>query len=475
MTSRLPRLGIPKRACGFSLDTALAYETRKTVIIEDRRIGCVYYFLVSLVLLWVVGYQVLWRNEHFQLFDVKGQVQLSLQQPTKGCNPKDNDCEDNFISAIDLPYCKQFTGPKGPNSTIQQNCIFADARELLPQGMLGDTMMIPTRLDGITETRNCRASADNGYHCKKLWTAEDSYTNYVADIEDFTVMVVSTYHRGNFIGNSLNHQGFYYECRDPETHKVLRTDPCEGELRVRPIHCLEAFGKDGCGFKTSRLPPRSRAFLQKKRKGISSHALQAGDESEAEANGSSQTGTDSKRLGHMKKDTFAIPNGDIFKLSKLLELAGLNLDANFNQDGEPLRERGTKLEVLVEYANLRPLQSSFGDMEVGYIYKVVERPMDEMKVEPFRQHQPENFPQTRLRENRHGIHVRGSVSGSFGYFNLIYLLVMLTTSLALLGAASKITDLLATYVPSSFQNDYSAAKFQYVGLQGPTSAADEEK
>jgi len=153
-------------------------------------------------------------------------------------------------------------------------------------------------------------------------------------------------------------------------------------------------------------------------------------------------------------EIFAIPDGDIFRLGKLLELAGLDLDKNFNTAGEPLRERGTVVDVEVFYNNLHHFTSSFGDQSVGYIYRVVERPMNEMKTEVYAKRQPLDFPKTRWIENRHGILLRVSVQGTFGHFNIVYLLVMMTTSLALMAAVTKGVDLMAIYVMHRHQEYY---------------------
>jgi len=117
---------------------------------------------------------------------------------------------------------------------------------------------------------------------------------------------------------------------------------------------------------------------------------------------------------------------------KLLELAGVDLDGDLNVDGEPRRESGTLIEVQVEYNNLHPFSSTFGNKDIGYVYRVVERPVEEMKTEMFAQKQPPEFPKKRILENRHGLYVRVRVSGTFGFFNVVYLLIMITTSLTLL-------------------------------------------
>jgi len=54
------------------LDNVLAYTTPKLVKVYDRRLGGLYFSLVGLAMCWVLGFQILYGNEHFQLFDVQG-------------------------------------------------------------------------------------------------------------------------------------------------------------------------------------------------------------------------------------------------------------------------------------------------------------------------------------------------------------------------------------------------------------------
>merc|ERR1740130_434227 len=90
---------------------------------------------------------------------------------------------------------------------------------------------------------------------------ENEENTYVADIEDYTVMIVSSYQRGKLSGTSTDHQGFYYECRDKDSDKIIATSKCKHEeLQIVKINCLPFLD---CGFKAMVKPPRSPAFLRK--------------------------------------------------------------------------------------------------------------------------------------------------------------------------------------------------------------------
>jgi len=142
---------------------------------------------------------------------------------------------------------------------------------------------------------------------------------------------------------------------------------------------------------------------------------------------------------------FAIPNGDIFRLDKLLQLSGLSLDGSFNIDGEPLRAAGTVIEIECIYSNMHAFWSSLGYTDISYSYKVSARPMEEMKTELFAQFQPD-FPRKRIIEDRHGLYIVAKISGEFGFFSIVYTMVMLTTAVALISVAVVITDKLAIYI-----------------------------
>jgi len=154
--------------------------------------------------------------------------------------------------------------------------------------------------------------------------------------------------------------------------------------------------------------------------------------------------------GTPKKDMYALKNGDVFSVQRLLTIAGVNLDRQRNVDGRIKRSAGTMLEVVVEYRNLYPYWSTFHpsprDASIEYCYRVVERPVSEYKQEILPVHQPADYPKHRSVENQHGIFLAFRVGGSFGFLNFIYLLVMLTTSFLLLAGARAGLDFLALYL-----------------------------
>lgn len=508
------------RSCGLDLDATFAYETQKIVRIQDSRLGLLYLSLVAAISVFIVGFQILYNNEHFMRKDVRGTARVTIQQPTRFCNPNKPDCLSNFHSLRDLPYCLLYDG----NSTKvskqnRQQCIFADQHTLAPNGMLQDRIFIPTRIDTSVEQRGCTPSEANGYTCdNEFKVATESKVVYVADIERYTLLFSHTYHRDWIRGNNAGIQGHYYECESQEetskgvTKSVLDTSKgvmeltlgrkeCNGKELRKPIKCIS----DKCIWKIERdaskaqfleLPHANKTVLLPYANKMAlppdddvDDDNAADDEGELRAQkkfvprlgedvarGRKRQSAQHVQLAakdniHSKRpdvsqwnppDEFGIPDGDVFKLSKILELCGLDLDRTINAQGEPLREAGTVIEVEVIYQNLQPFTSSFGYSPIRYTYKFTERPMIEMKTEMLAANQP-NFPKERIMENRHGIYIMVKVTGEFGFFSLMFLLVMLTAAAGLIGVAVLVTDKLAVYA--------MPLKDEYYGLKYQTSEA----
>jgi len=161
-------------------------------------------------------------------------------------------------------------------------------------------------------------------------------------------------------------------------------------------------------------------------------------------------------------DVYASTWGDTFKLGKLMELAGMDLDRHFNMDEFSARMAGTIIEVEATYSNLRRFLSSFGLSQVQYTYRVRERKLPYVSKETLHPDQPEDYPKHRKYMVQHGILLDFKVGGEFGFFSIVYLLIMLTTSMALLATAHKVTDLTSLYLHPRKEN-YFHIKYDVSG------------
>jgi len=97
---------------GIDTDEIFAYSTKKVVWIRDRWIGLFYYAIVVLVLAWVLGGQILWKNEHLSKKDVKGVARIWYSHPTvRDCDPDgEPNCKSNYRKLSDIDYCDMYKG-----------------------------------------------------------------------------------------------------------------------------------------------------------------------------------------------------------------------------------------------------------------------------------------------------------------------------------------------------------------------------
>merc|ERR1719424_580678 len=333
----------------------------------------------------------------------------------------------------------------------------------------------------MSESKGCNPGPENGYRCDNEYELDnDKNIIYVADIEKFTLLLAHSFKRDFLSGNNQWKPGYLLECEEEKgATSVPGVDltalngrqECNGKIVKKPIECIN----DKCPFLRDK-KKAERSFLQdhshidaglnrraSSHKGHMQASLLTDDELQAEF------GVNPGKL--VAGGFFAIPNGDIFRLDKLLQLSGLSLDGSFNIDGEPLRAAGTVIEIECIYSNMHAFWSSLGYTDISYSYKVSARPMEEMKMELFAQFQPD-FPRKRIIEDRHGLYIVAKISGEFGFFSIVYTLVMLTTAVALISVAVVITDKLAIYVMPE-RETYRAKKYDLTERFCDIEAKDE--
>lgn len=158
-------------------------------------------------------------------------------------------------------------------------------------------------------------------------------------------------------------------------------------------------------------------------------------------------------------DQYQGPWGDNFKLGRLIELAGADLDRDLNLDGWTTRQAGTVIEVRAVFNNLYPFLSTFGFKQVEYHYEVTELPLPYLSRTDLAKNQPPDYPNTRVYEVKHGVLVWFKVSGKFGVFSMPYFLIMLVTAFALFSSATAITDFVAIYLHNRKDN-YFQLKYE---------------
>jgi len=514
---------LPDTIFGQDTDDLLAYTTPKVAFVRDRHIGCLYYLLTLLAISWVIIGQVLWRNEHFLLKDVKGIPRMFFSHPTANqCDANSADCVSDYKPLSDLPYCLEHSG--GPEVPHPAKCRYADKHSMFVDGTVGSQVFIPTSQVVMEEEKHCMPAPNNQFSCQseykqssfgtegqgKGYYFNETNMEFFANIEDFTVQFTSTYHREAISGTSLDHPGFYLECHDEkpdqdetltwEERLHLRKDTCEDERKM-PVECMPGMACHKGGLKTIedvKIKGVDGIEMQKKWKEAQKKSVNTLDKAASGKLDDYEPGDDSfvqmpgvstsrkslrasyaraalvaesaqqpgslklkpeKQVKRATPDVFASSWGDTFKVGKLIELADLDLDRHLNMDGMSARMAGSILEVEATYSNLHRFLSSFGMSQVQYVYRVKERKLPYVSRETLHPDQPADYPKHRRYIVQHGILLDFKVGGEFGFIRIVYLLIMLTTSLALLATAHKLTDLTSLYIHPR-RNNYFHLKYE---------------
>eukprot|EP01087_Luapelamoeba_hula_P017841 TRINITY_DN5664_c0_g1_i2.p1 TRINITY_DN5664_c0_g1~~TRINITY_DN5664_c0_g1_i2.p1 ORF type:complete len:404 (-),score=39.29 TRINITY_DN5664_c0_g1_i2:122-1333(-) len=161
----------------FSFNKALSYSTVKIVQIHDWRLGLLHWFFMFCVLAYIAGFVVVYQQRYLLLEAPVGSIRTSLMSTqSRGSLPP---------AANTLPYCTQAQPSyKGfPNKLCSY---FDEALVLFPQAQ-ADTMFITTRVKIAQQTTGGCEFIDNT--CKYHVVANTSLDTYIADIENFTILI----------------------------------------------------------------------------------------------------------------------------------------------------------------------------------------------------------------------------------------------------------------------------------------------
>lgn len=529
---------------GMDTDEVFAYSTKKVVWIRDRWIGAIYYGIILCVLVWVIGGQIMYRNEQYLLKDVHGLARIWYNHPTIGnCEVNHYGCKSQYLPMDKLIYCNQFPGVGAGDQ--KAHCEYQSKVSIAPGGEENGQIFIPTAVEVITERHACAPSPENGFTCdneyeplpgqdclkgKDLCQSRggvDKQFYYIADVKNFKLRFTSSYERENIRGTSLMHPAYvglcesmmrkanttrgwqerrYYNQRVCERHQLKRYKMrCLGGncTNVRKFDILHDTGMEqtvedlgveasmiggnikSSAFSRARIGSEETVLLQgtetsyESQKEMEREAVAAkqgerqhkhehralrsqgasreggaGREAFAGLSLGSLTsfGQDVSSVSPMYSSDYADSWGDVFTVGRLFELAGADLDADRNMDGWTTRQSGTALQVRAVYNNLYPFISSFGYRDVEYHYEVRELMLPYMSKTELAPVQPVDYPRTRKYIIKYGVLINFEVGGTFGFFNVVYLILMLSTAFALTASATTITDMFGLYLSSRRDN-----------------------
>jgi len=392
----------PDSLCGVDVDDLFAYSTNKMVTIRDARLGILHYFMMFLIVLYIVLYQLIALGGYLEKSVAQSTVRLTLQQPTinrsalaghQTCNPNDWGCEDDFTQPVDLPYCKS---AKKHGQFQAKECSFLDGSSA--SVVRANSIMMTTAVHKYAQERStdCNTSSSK---CQKLWNWTKDETSYIVDPESFTLM--------------CDHSLTTIAVTPSEQKGYLHVN---GGSSVQDQVCAEGEAYDGIwnGARTSKAP----CYLTPKQ----------------------------------------VIGQDIFSIDLLLKSMGVSLDDRSlrHHSQNPKRYDGFVVNMHMEYSNFHTFHWG-AEPGVRYVYRLKEvLPSFGYKSTRI---VSTGYPDTREKEDNHGILFVVQATGELRFFSFTTLLLQLTTSLALIAIATTIVNILAQYV-LAYSPFYNKAIYQ---------------
>lgn len=467
------------RIGGKDVDEVLAYQTPKVVIIKDRTLGILKYIFMGIIFFYVVIYQVLYKGSHFTMDQVSGVARMQLQHPVRSCNPMDVPCKADYSPLAKLPYCNQYKGKNA--SAVQRDCKYFDALDLLTPMDLG--YLVPSFLQIYDQVAGCKPTARNNYKCDRKYDFTDDKGNvqtgsdraeptgeyFVADLEDFTLLIDHSFraNSGQVEHDDFKMQGYWLDCSDKRWSTNSTWLTTATECQRRPIICkhkdCEKLGlvtstSDTSGAASSAETNKKSGKRRKKslQQTVLLGAVATGSDHHQNQEESSEfAGSEELSDG----DVFSIADGDVMSMRTLYAMAGRDLDDwwydPFDKVNKSLRKRGTVLVINIHYNNMKPFTVFKPQDPPEYTISVTSRPVDKFKNMRI----SEATGSSRELTVSYGTLVVVQSTGTIGVFQLIHMLIVISTSMGLLAAASVITEVLAFNI-LPLRGEYAKAKYQ---------------
>lgn len=386
--------------CGYDCDDVFVYDAQKTIRIRDARLGLLQYGMMFVITVYIVVWQLLRGNSYLKYRSPVVTTRMTLQQPTFGsCNPNDASCRDDFRKVSDLSYCCtggcQYKADNSSCSCPWRN--FTNYRCQYVDGVGGtqtypDNIVINTFRHEYIQERNASCGQDG---CSKLWITSGVESRFMADIEDFTVLVAHA-----------------LQSEELEIKKTSREMP--GWLLVNGSSELQ-------------------------------HQLcRSTNTSMTEPIYGSRT---DKAPCYIKPNNTAKDGLDFFNVRTLMMAMGLSLDGeSYSGSGHSLRYEGLTVTLKIKYFDTWPWHGVLLDADrkplVSYVYSLSPLQANPYKVSDVLY---SDYPAKRRRRDMHGIYLSAMPDGELGVFDLQTLLVTLTTSLTLLALAATAVKYVAMY------------------------------
>jgi hypothetical protein len=388
------------------------YKTPKLVSVRDKKLGILFNLLQLLVVIYLAVYVCAFKCKHLVKEKATGLTRLTIQQPTKGCNPLDHSCDSNFTAATKLPYCAQYNGDiKVPD---RQECMFHDGVDISYEIPVPGTLFAISRYSKFKQKKDCdpESTDDFGCHGTLYRSAKEKQeeTYYMADIERFTILLGHGFEASDDSGNVVSGQGAH----------------------------LEGYMSPG-GAKSEKL------FNIKKKDSPLESAF---------------------RINGL---------GDVISIGDLLRLTSTNMDVTLDTIGSenmPLRYNGCIIVVHIEYTNRR-MFDIFARAEPYYVMTAQKLKISEFK-KMYRDDNEWTPVAERLVVDSHGVLIVVKLTGDIMFFSLLNLFQVLTTAIGFFAIARVISDWVMSNV-MHHRNKYHLLKYQvakdFENSAAPTSSA----
>lgn len=183
------------------------YDTLKTVRIQDRWLGLIYYSLLGSIFAYTVLYVVFFQKGYIEYETPVGAVKIKLRQ-------------DLNEGQLNSPYC--YGGKDG-----EVMCEIWDNTEIVSQQQGDGVLMLATHVKEYVEERICPPTA---HSCPEIWHKLNERIFYIANIENIQLDIYHSMQAPQFFDES-GHNKAYGEANRQMAgvlivgHKVIRSFP----------------------------------------------------------------------------------------------------------------------------------------------------------------------------------------------------------------------------------------------------------
>jgi len=307
------------------------FELNKEVAVKNTKLGCFKFVLMSLtVVCWLFYHGCFMEKSYLEMMPLIGLVRLQLQHPTEAhCSPTDRSCKPSFAPLEDLPYCHK------PGKDPAEVCQYMEEFDLA-SGILGfgtSSILVPSRRTKFVQDRQCDAPG-----CMQPYVTSDERSVFVADIENFTLLIDHSFHTEAVHAEARDMQGLVRVCPTPDTCvlRALKNFPAfDDEMKERwQLH-----------YETEQSGWMAQQILQQRK-----HSSSLLQRAENTINFTKYFWGVSEDID--LKDGYGIPNGDVFRVGYILkDILGIDLDETKNFKNESARNEGLAFLVKIHYKN----------------------------------------------------------------------------------------------------------------------------